>query len=37
VPATYDPTTDAGKVRLLISDTDVTTPIFTDVEIATFL
>src|SRR5450759_3180526 len=34
---TYDPTTDAGKVRLLITDTDTTDEIFTDAEITTFL
>lgn len=33
----YDPTTDAGKVRLLITDTDTTNEIFTDVEIGVFL
>jgi len=33
----YDPTTDAGKVRLLISDTDVSNEVFTDTEISTFL
>jgi len=40
VPATYDPTTDAGWVRLLISDTDVdpeANAIFQDAEIDTFL
>lgn len=34
---TYDPTTDAGKVRLLITDTNVLDEIFTDVEITAFL
>jgi hypothetical protein len=34
---TYDPTTDAGKVRLLITDTDTTDEIFTDAEINEFL
>jgi hypothetical protein len=37
---TYDPTTDPGMVRLLISDTDVNDAercIFTDAEIAQFL
>lgn len=37
---TYDPSTDAGKVRLLISDTSVTDAenrLFFDEEIATFL
>jgi hypothetical protein len=33
---TYDPTTDLGKVRLLIPDTDSTNPIFTDAEITAF-
>jgi len=33
----YDPSTDAGKVRLLITDTDTTNEIFTDVEINTFI
>lgn len=33
----YDPTTDAGKVRLLISDVDDAAPVFTDGEIAAFL
>ncbi|MBP7989047.1 hypothetical protein, partial [Candidatus Neomicrothrix sp.] len=31
---TYDPTTDAGMVRLLIADTDSDTAAFTDAEIA---
>lgn len=35
--ATYDPTTDAGKVRLLISDTNTADALFTDDEIAAFL
>lgn len=34
---TYNPTTDAGKVRLLITDTNVLDEIFTDAEITTFL
>ena len=34
---TYDPATDAGKVRLLISDTQDTNHIFEDTEIASFL
>lgn len=34
---TVDPTTDLGVVRLLISDTDVTGPVFTDAEITAFL
>lgn len=33
----YDPTTDAGKVRLLISDVDPADEIFDDDEIAAFL
>lgn len=37
MPATYDPSTDAGKVRLLISDVDTDNALFTDEEIATFL
>jgi len=35
--ATYDLTTSIGKVRLLISDTDVTDAQFTDEEITEFL
>lgn len=35
--ATYDPTTTAGRVRLLIADTNVVTPTFSDEEIAAFL
>lgn len=31
--ATYDPTTDAGKVRLLIHDTDDDDALFTDEEV----
>lgn len=34
---TYDPTTTAGKVRLLCTDKDDTNQIFTDGEIAAFL
>lgn len=34
---TYDPTTDLGTVRLLISDVDETSAIFTDAEITRFL
>jgi hypothetical protein len=40
VPAggiTIDPTTPTGLVRLLISDTDTTSPIFADNEIGAFL
>lgn len=33
----YDPTTDNGRVRLLITDTDYTNLIFEDVEITAFL
>jgi len=39
-PFTYDPTADAGIVRLLITDTDVANPdnqIFEDAEIDAFL
>jgi len=39
-PFTYDPTTDAGLVRLLITDTDTVNPdnqIFEDAEITAFL
>lgn len=36
-PSTYELDTDAGKVRLLISDTNVANPIFSDAEITTFL
>jgi len=35
--ATYDVTTDRGKVRLLITDTDTSDPIFDDTEIDAFL
>ncbi len=35
--ATYDPDTDRGKVRLLISDVDTASATFTDEEIDTFL
>jgi hypothetical protein len=36
--STYDPTTDAGKVRLIIGDTDAPdNTIFSDEEINTFL
>lgn len=34
---TYDPTTDRGRVRLLITDTDAANAIFTDAEIDAFL
>ena len=36
-PTTYDPSTDAGKVRLLLNDVDKTNPVFTDDEITAFL
>lgn len=35
--ATYDVTTDAGRVRLLITDTNTDTPVFEDAEIDAFL
>lgn len=35
--ATYDPTTNPGLVRLLISDVDTTNPTFEDSEITAFL
>ena len=34
---TYDLATNDGKVRLLVTDTDATNPIFQDAEIAAFL
>src|SRR4051812_7906991 len=34
---TYDVTTDAGKVRLIITDTDSSLPIFEDDEIEAYL
>lgn len=33
----YDPTGDAGKVRLLLNDVSQTTQVFTDAEITAFL
>jgi len=33
----YDPTTNVGQVRLLISDTQKQDPVFTDEEISAFL
>jgi len=36
-PFTYDPTTDRGFVRLLITDRDAANEIFNDVEIDAFL
>lgn len=33
----YDPTTDAGRVRLLINDTNTSDEIFSDIEIGVFL
>lgn len=35
--ATYDITTDIGKVRLLVQDSDISDPLFTDAEIDVFL
>lgn len=35
--AAYDPSTPAGRVRLLCTDTDSTRPIFEDAEIAAFI
>ena len=35
--ATYDITTDVGKVRLLIGDKTITDPVFYDEEITVFL
>lgn len=34
---TYDPTSDAGKVRLLCTDTDSSSQIFSDAEIDAFM
>jgi len=34
---TYDPTTDRGRVRLLITDTDPTQALLQDAEVDTFL
>lgn len=34
---TYDPTTDAGRVRLLCYDTDASNEIFSDAEIDAFI
>lgn len=34
---TYDPTTDRGRVRLLITDVDATQALFSDAEVDTFL
>lgn len=34
---TYDPTTDRGRVRLLLTDIDEPTAVFTDAEIDAFL
>lgn len=33
----YDPTTDAGRVRLLVADTDNSNAVFADIEIDAFL
>jgi len=35
--ATFDLTTSVGKVRLLIPDPDISSPLFTDEEISVFL
>lgn len=35
--ASYDITTDVGKIRMLISDTNLSNPHFTDEEIKVFL
>lgn len=35
--ADYDPTSDVGRVRLLLNDTDPTNQVFSDGEIQTFL
>ena len=37
MPDTYDLTTNIGKVRLKIADTDITNPIFSDAEIQSFI
>lgn len=37
VTFTYDPATDAGKVRLLLNDVDRETAVFTNAEIQAFL
>lgn len=37
MPITTDPTTDVGKVRLLIADLDETSPLFEDDQIQAFL
>jgi hypothetical protein len=37
VPATYDPTTSVGTVRLLISDVDTAAALFDDEEVTRFL
>lgn len=35
--ATYDPATQQGRIRLLISDIDVLSPLFSDAEIDAFM
>lgn len=35
--ATYDLSTDVGKIRLLIPDRDLTSPVFQDEELAAFI
>lgn len=37
MPATYDPATDTGRVRLLAADTDLDQPLLSDADIAAFL
>lgn len=37
MPATYDPTTDVGRVRLLIADTDEANAVLQDEDIDAFL
>lgn len=37
MPITLDPGSDIGMVRLLIADTDATTPLFGDDQLAAFL
>lgn len=34
---TNDPSTDAGKIRLLLNDVDAANPVFSDAEIQAFL
>lgn len=37
MPATYDPSTDAGRVRLLAADTDTSNPLLQDADITAML